>query len=321
MMKLCLISFATVTLFTLSQLSADEPKGVPQVGQPPAAAQVEVFSAGKQNLFAQAPVAPQVQGVATGKPNVEQPVGPSGAAPQLAKEKAAETGSVDDSPMGRALDGKAPASQPVGQSSAAVQRARNSDKPAEPGSVTDSPMGRALDRADARKGDAPAATAGAAEKMWAERPLGSEDRGATNAQTTKREEATTNRASYSDVAKRTNSERHDRAWYTQRYNKVVLAGTGYYYLDAGYWYPARGYDSNADTYSYDGPICAYGDLTPDRVIARVQTRLQEKGYYDGASDGVLGAGTRAAIGNFQRDNKLTPTSAIDEATVEALGLA
>jgi peptidoglycan hydrolase-like protein with peptidoglycan-binding domain len=44
------------------------------------------------------------------------------------------------------------------------------------------------------------------------------------------------------------------------------------------------------------------------------------GYYLGAVTGSLSVETRAALVNFQRDYGLIVTGAIDEPTVEALGL-
>jgi hypothetical protein len=94
---------------------------------------------------------------------------------------------------------------------------------------------------------------------------------------------------------------------------------GYYYLDSGYWYPAFGYDPNY-FYDDDGPIYAYGNLLPDQVIARVQTQLQQDGYYFGPVTGSIDPATRAAIGNYQRDHGLVVTATVDEPTVEALGV-
>src|SRR5262245_45008845 len=48
--------------------------------------------------------------------------------------------------------------------------------------------------------------------------------------------------------------RHDRVWYSSHYDRVVVVGGGYYYWDAGYWYPAWGYDPSFSFYVYDGPI-------------------------------------------------------------------
>lgn len=92
-----------------------------------------------------------------------------------------------------------------------------------------------------------------------------------------------------------------------------------FYFDAGYWYPAWGYYADA-YYPYDGPIYGYNDLPPDEVIANVQIQLYNEGYYDGQIDGILGPDTQAAIADYQADHGLAVTAAIDEPTVESLGL-
>lgn len=114
--------------------------------------------------------------------------------------------------------------------------------------------------------------------------------------------------------------RHDRFWYTSRYDRVVIVGGGYYYWDAGYWYPAWGYDPAFSFYVYDGPIYSYDNLPPDQVTMNVQTALQDEGYYTGEIDGLVGPKTRDALGAYQSDHNLEVTSAVDEPTVEALGL-
>jgi hypothetical protein len=115
-------------------------------------------------------------------------------------------------------------------------------------------------------------------------------------------------------------EWHDRDWWKRNCNTIVFVAGGYYFLDAGYWYPAWGYDPANSYYDYDGPIYTYGNLLPDQVIANVQAALQDVGYYFGAVTGSLSVETRAALLNFQRDQGLIVTGAIDEPTVEALGL-
>lgn len=114
--------------------------------------------------------------------------------------------------------------------------------------------------------------------------------------------------------------RHDRVWYTSRYDRVVVMGGGYYYWDAGYWYPAWGYDPAVSFYVYDGPIYSYDNLPPDQVTMNVQSALQDEGYYTGEIDGMVGPKTRDALGAYQTDHNLEITSAVDEPTVEALGL-
>jgi hypothetical protein len=115
-------------------------------------------------------------------------------------------------------------------------------------------------------------------------------------------------------------EWHDRNWWKQNCNTIVFVNSGYYFLDAGYWYPAWGYDPVNSYYDYDGPIYTYGNLLPDQVIANVQEALQDAGYYFGTVTGSLNVETRAALANFQRDYGLPITGAIDQPTIETLGL-
>jgi hypothetical protein len=128
------------------------------------------------------------------------------------------------------------------------------------------------------------------------------------------------RRSFSDALRCHRHEWHDRNWWKQNCNTIVFVNSGYYFLDAGYWYPAWGYDPVNSYYDYDGPVYTYGNLLPDQVIANVQAALQDAGYYFGAVTGSLSVETRAALANFQSDYGLIITGAIDAPTVEALGL-
>jgi hypothetical protein len=112
---------------------------------------------------------------------------------------------------------------------------------------------------------------------------------------------------------------HDRIWWRSHYNRVVFVYGGWYYWNSGWWYPAWGYAPNA-YYAYDGPIYGYNSLPPDQVIANVQAALQEQGYYQGEVDGLLGPLTRTAIANYQRDHGLYETAAVDQPTLESLGM-
>src|SRR5436190_436861 len=113
---------------------------------------------------------------------------------------------------------------------------------------------------------------------------------------------------------------HDRDWWRNHYDRIIFVSGGWYYWNAGYWFPAWGYDSYA-YYPYDGPIYAYNGLAPDQVIVDVQSQLQRDGYYDGPIDGILGPMTQEAIAAFQADNGLAVTSAIDEPTLATLGIS
>jgi hypothetical protein len=113
---------------------------------------------------------------------------------------------------------------------------------------------------------------------------------------------------------------HNRWWWRGHYNNVFLTGGGYWYWDGGYWFPAWGYDPAFTAYAYDGPIFSYANMPPDQVVVSVQEQLQDLGYYTGDVDGQLGSKTRDAIATYQRDKGLEVTSAVDEPTVQALGL-
>jgi hypothetical protein len=119
------------------------------------------------------------------------------------------------------------------------------------------------------------------------------------------------------------SQWHNSDWWNDHCDTIVFV-TVYsqpfpFYFAAGYWYPAWGYYSDA-YYPYDGPIYGYNDLPPDEVITNVQIQLYNEGYYDGPIDGILGPDTQAAIADYQADHGLAVTAAIDEPTVESLGL-
>jgi hypothetical protein len=128
-------------------------------------------------------------------------------------------------------------------------------------------------------------------------------------------------SNFLDVFNRHRHEWHDRNWWHNHCDTIVFVNTGYYFLDGSYWYPALGYDPLNSYYDYDGPIYTYGNLLPDEVIANVQVALQDAGYYFGQITGSLSFDTRAALANFQRDYGLEITGAIDEPTVETLGLS
>jgi hypothetical protein len=116
------------------------------------------------------------------------------------------------------------------------------------------------------------------------------------------------------------SQWHDKDWWKGHHNRIVFVFGAPYFWDAGFWYPAWGYDPGYSYYPYDGPIYAYNDLPPDQVIANVQETLQAQGYYHGEVDGLLGPLTRAALADYQRDHGLYTTAAIDEPTLASLGL-
>jgi hypothetical protein len=116
-----------------------------------------------------------------------------------------------------------------------------------------------------------------------------------------------------------NRQWHDSGWWRSHYNRIVFVNNGWWYWNAGYWFPAWGYAPYV-TFAFDGPIYGYNGLTPDQVTANVQQQLAADGYYNGPVDGELGPQTREAIANYQAANGLAVTSAIDEPTLATMGL-
>jgi hypothetical protein len=112
---------------------------------------------------------------------------------------------------------------------------------------------------------------------------------------------------------------HDRNWWNHNYSRITFVFGAPYYWNAGYWYPAWGYNPGYN-YPYDGPIYGYNNLSPDQVVVNVQSQLQRDGYYSGPVDGQLGPMTRQAIADFQADHGLAVTAAVDEPTLSTLGL-
>jgi hypothetical protein len=116
-----------------------------------------------------------------------------------------------------------------------------------------------------------------------------------------------------------NRQWHDRSWWRSHYTRIIFVNSGWWYWNAGYWFPAWGYAPYV-SYVYDGPIYGYNGLSPDQVTVNVQEQLAAAGYYDGPIDGILGPMTREAIAAYQADNGLAVTSAIDEPTLATMGL-
>ena len=118
------------------------------------------------------------------------------------------------------------------------------------------------------------------------------------------------------------SEWHDQNWWHNHYhgNNFVFVFGAPYFWNAGYWFPAWGYNPNA-YYAWDGPIYGHNRMPPDQVIANAQSALQQQGYYHGDVDGLIGPLTRGAIADYQRDHGLYVTSTIDQPTLQSLGMA
>jgi hypothetical protein len=115
---------------------------------------------------------------------------------------------------------------------------------------------------------------------------------------------------------------HDRSWWHSHHNHIILIGGGWYFWNAGYWYPAWGYDNSASYYPYDGPIYVGDNPRPfDQVVADVQSVLQEQGYYHGEVDGLVGPLTQEALAAYQSNAGLEQTAAVDQPTLESLGIS
>jgi hypothetical protein len=127
--------------------------------------------------------------------------------------------------------------------------------------------------------------------------------------------------SFTQATQRQHHQRHDHIWWKTHFTTIVFVhNSGYFYWDAGYWFPAYGYYPQYENFEYNGPVYTYGNLLPDQVIYNVQRELKDLGYYAGPLSGSLSGATRNAISTFQEDNGLEATGAIDEPTVGALGL-
>src|SRR6476620_9285478 len=127
-----------------------------------------------------------------------------------------------------------------------------------------------------------------------------------------------NTMSFNDACRR-HQNHHDRDWWRNHCHTIILIGGGFYAWDLGYWYPAWGYDNYYSNYAYNGPIYGYDGLPPAEIIANVQYALQQLGYFSEAVDGVLGGVTQSAIEDYQVENDLPVTGAIDRSLLISPG--
>jgi hypothetical protein len=107
-------------------------------------------------------------------------------------------------------------------------------------------------------------------------------------------------------------------WWPYGYPYDYYADDYYYGYPYGYdpgYYDSGGYQSDG-YYGQNG----YGDESADSTVAAAQQQLARQGYYRGQIDGVLGAGTRAAIAQYQSNHGLHVTGALSSDTLQALGL-
>ena len=92
-------------------------------------------------------------------------------------------------------------------------------------------------------------------------------------------------------------------------------GTSWGSYPYSYWsgYPYSGY---SNYYSYHTPTYGYNMS----MVAAVQRRLGQLGYYHGAVDGVVGPRTRDAIAGFESRNGLAVDARISRPLLDRLGL-
>lgn len=70
----------------------------------------------------------------------------------------------------------------------------------------------------------------------------------------------------------------------------------------------------------DQPLPKPTDQDMSAMVVRVQAALMRKGYYNGDIDGLLGKETRAALKEFQKDQKIKETGRMDIDTLTRLGI-
>jgi hypothetical protein len=90
-------------------------------------------------------------------------------------------------------------------------------------------------------------------------------------------------------------------------------GYGYGYNNYGYPY---GYGYNSYPYGYN----TYGYHNGGNVVAEVQQRLAQFGYYHGAIDGVAGPRTRAAVARWEARHGMYADGRIHRDVLRSLGL-
>jgi hypothetical protein len=125
---------------------------------------------------------------------------------------------------------------------------------------------------------------------------------------------------------------------TRYYGNTGYYGNPRYYSSGGGWgYPYYGYSAWPSGYSY-GPSSYYSSYPysydahnysyytgasayDGSMVAAVQGRLAELGYYPGVVDGVMGPQTRAAIAAFESRHGLAVDGRISGPLLNRLGLA
>jgi len=95
------------------------------------------------------------------------------------------------------------------------------------------------------------------------------------------------------------------------YNYLYWPGSSYGY------YPYSYYEGYPYTYSYYGSGYGYDAA----MVAQVQGRLGDLGYYHGIVDGIMGPQTRAAIAAYEGTHNLVADGTISQRLLARMGLA
>jgi len=115
-----------------------------------------------------------------------------------------------------------------------------------------------------------------------------------------------------------------------RFNNIIIADFGFpYWYGYGWGYPyyGYGYDPYYDGYYsddegyYSGNGGVYEGRLDASLVLQVQRRLARAGYYHGAIDGVVGAGTRSAVRAYERSHRLPVDGVIDSNLLATMGLS
>ncbi len=89
----------------------------------------------------------------------------------------------------------------------------------------------------------------------------------------------------------------------------------------------RNYESTPPSSVLPSPPAAASRVLPgnsatfQRIAIQVQTALKAYGYYNGAIDGIIGAGSKSALSRFQSDYGLKVTGTITPEVLDAFGIA
>ena len=106
--------------------------------------------------------------------------------------------------------------------------------------------------------------------------------------------------------------------------KYILAGLAVLTCAVGFGCAAT--DKNAKTtaeisgYECAEQVAVLRQGATGSEVKEMQRRLKQWGYYDGAVDGVFGAGTKKAVVAFQKKNGITADGVVGLQTYKALGM-